>query len=158
MSSPQVVVVIPARYGSTRLPGKPLVTLAGKLMIQRVYERAKLAQRVSRVVVATDDERILQAVHSFGGEAVMTRGDDNRFSEVEESITWQTIFPGGTLAHCGTSYNAAPAGYFRALAERGCWPVQSCRPIQLGKVGPHADSIAAANTAHRRHNTLPSKR
>jgi predicted dehydrogenase len=51
--------------------------------------------------------------------AAMTRGDDSRFSEVEESITWQMKFPGGTLAHCGTSYNAAPAGYFRALAERG---------------------------------------
>jgi len=67
----------------------------------------------------------LQATRYLTGEepmsvsAVMTHGDDKRFSEVEESIAWQTKFPSGVLAHCGTSYNAAPAGYFRALAERG---------------------------------------
>ncbi len=73
MSLAKVVVVIPARYGSTRLPGKPLVPLAGKPMIQRVYERAKLAERADRVIVATDDERIVKAVEGFGGEARMTR-------------------------------------------------------------------------------------
>src|SRR6266481_6965722 len=73
MSQPKVIVVIPARYGSTRLPGKPLVSLAGKPMIQRVYERAKLAERPDRVIVATDDERIVKAVEGFGGEARMTR-------------------------------------------------------------------------------------
>src|SRR5258708_4041903 len=66
MSSASVVVVIPARYGSSRLPGKPLVSLGGKPMIQRVYERAKLAQRADRVIVATDDERIVKAVLGFG--------------------------------------------------------------------------------------------
>src|ERR1700674_3171430 len=73
MSSAKVVVVIPARYGSTRLPGKPLALLAGKTMIQRGYERAKLAQRADQVIVATDDERIVKAVEEFGGEARMTR-------------------------------------------------------------------------------------
>jgi 3-deoxy-manno-octulosonate cytidylyltransferase (CMP-KDO synthetase) len=77
----KVVVVIPARYGSTRLPGKPLVTLAGKPMIQRVYERAKLAERVDRVIVATDDERIVKAVEGFGGEARMTRTDHRTGTE-----------------------------------------------------------------------------
>ncbi len=81
MSSPQVVVVIPARYGSTRLPGKPLVSLGGKPMIQRVYERAKLSQRVNRVIVATDDERIVKAVEGFGGEARMTRVDHRTGTE-----------------------------------------------------------------------------
>jgi len=81
MSSAQVIVVIPARYGSTRLPGKPLVPLAGTPMIQRVYERAKAAQRVHRVIVATDDDRILQAVQSFGGEARMTRADHRTGTE-----------------------------------------------------------------------------
>src|SRR5271155_5569578 len=76
-----VVIVIPARYGSTRLPGKPLVSLAGKLMIQRVYERAKMAERASRVIVATDDERIVKAVESFGGEARMTRSDHRTGTE-----------------------------------------------------------------------------
>ena len=81
MSSPRVVVVIPARYGSTRLPGKPLVSLAGKPMIQRVYERAQMAKRVGRVVVATDDERIVKAVETFGGEARMTRPDHRTGTE-----------------------------------------------------------------------------
>ena len=81
MSSPNVIVVIPARYGSTRLPGKPLVSLAGKSMIQRVYERAKLAQRVNRVIVATDDDRIVKAIQEFGGEARMTRPDHRTGTE-----------------------------------------------------------------------------
>jgi 3-deoxy-manno-octulosonate cytidylyltransferase (CMP-KDO synthetase) len=73
LAKPEVVIVIPARFGSTRLPGKPLVSLAGKPMIQRVYERAKLASQADRVIVATDDERIVKAVESFGGAACMTR-------------------------------------------------------------------------------------
>ena len=81
MSPGKVVVVIPARYGSTRLPGKPLVALAGKPMIQRVYEQARQAQRVDRVIVATDDERIVKAVESFGGEARMTRADHRTGTE-----------------------------------------------------------------------------
>jgi 3-deoxy-manno-octulosonate cytidylyltransferase (CMP-KDO synthetase) len=81
MGSVKVVVVIPARYGSTRLPGKPLVALAGKPMIQRVYERAKLARRVDRVIVATDDKRIVRAVKDFGGEARMTRPDHRTGTE-----------------------------------------------------------------------------
>lgn len=81
MKPVKVVVVIPARYGSTRLPGKPLVPLAGKSMIQRVYERARMAQRADRVIVATDDERIVKAVESFGGEARMTRADHRTGTE-----------------------------------------------------------------------------
>jgi 3-deoxy-manno-octulosonate cytidylyltransferase (CMP-KDO synthetase) len=81
MSPGKVVVVIPARYGSTRLPGKPLVSLAGQPMIRRVYERAKSAQNVDRVIVATDDERIVKAVETFGGEARMTRPDHRTGTE-----------------------------------------------------------------------------
>ena len=81
MSTDKVVVVIPARYGSTRLPGKPLVSLNGLPMIQRVYERAKSARRVDRVIVATDDDRIVKAVTSFGGEARMTRPDHRTGTE-----------------------------------------------------------------------------
>jgi 3-deoxy-manno-octulosonate cytidylyltransferase (CMP-KDO synthetase) len=81
MDSSKVVVVIPARYGSTRLPGKPLVSLNGQPMIQRVYARAKLARRVHRVIVATDDDRIVQAVIAFGGEARMTRPDHRTGTE-----------------------------------------------------------------------------
>ena len=81
MQAGKVVVVIPARYGSTRLPGKPLVQLAGKPMIQRVYERAKLAGSVNQVIVATDDARIVEAVEKFGGEARMTRSDHRTGTE-----------------------------------------------------------------------------
>jgi 3-deoxy-manno-octulosonate cytidylyltransferase (CMP-KDO synthetase) len=70
-----VIAVIPARYESSRFPGKPLAPIAGRSMIQRVYERAKAAERISRAIVATDDERILKAVMDFGGEAIMTRRD-----------------------------------------------------------------------------------
>jgi len=69
------VAVIPARFGSTRFPGKPLADRTGKPLIQHVYEQVIRARRLDRVVVATDDDRILQAVRRFGGEAVMTRGD-----------------------------------------------------------------------------------
>jgi 3-deoxy-manno-octulosonate cytidylyltransferase (CMP-KDO synthetase) len=70
-----VIGVIPARWASTRLPGKSLVSLCGKPMIQRVVERALLASSLSSVIVATDDERIAGVVRGFGGEAVMTRPD-----------------------------------------------------------------------------------
>ena len=81
MGDPEVVVVIPSRYGSTRLPGKPLVTLAGKAMVQHVYERAKRAQTVHKVLVATDDQRIMDVVKGFGGEARMTRSEHRTGTE-----------------------------------------------------------------------------
>jgi 3-deoxy-manno-octulosonate cytidylyltransferase (CMP-KDO synthetase) len=70
-----VVAVIPARYGSSRFPGKPLVDVAGRPMIRRIYEQVKTCRDVDRVLVATDDERIADAVTSFGGRAVMTSPD-----------------------------------------------------------------------------------
>jgi len=81
MSETNVVVVIPARYGSTRLPGKPLVSLRGKPMVQRVYERAKQSKSVKRVIVATEDQRIMDVVKGFGGEAVLTRADHRTGTE-----------------------------------------------------------------------------
>ncbi len=72
---PSVMVVIPARYGSSRFPGKPLVMLGRKPMIQHVYEQAAACRVVTDVLVATDDERIKQAVEGFGGRAVMVAGD-----------------------------------------------------------------------------------
>lgn len=67
--------IIPARYASTRFPGKPLAEIDGKIMIQRVYEQAKKASALHHVVVATDDERIQKAVLDFGGEVVMTSSE-----------------------------------------------------------------------------------
>jgi 3-deoxy-manno-octulosonate cytidylyltransferase (CMP-KDO synthetase) len=69
-----VIGIIPARYGSTRFPGKPLALIGGKTMIRRTYERAALSS-LDAVVVATDDQRILDEVLAFGGRAVMTRSD-----------------------------------------------------------------------------------
>ncbi|HEY6085705.1 MAG TPA: 3-deoxy-manno-octulosonate cytidylyltransferase, partial [Nitrospira sp.] len=74
-SKPHVTVVIPARYGSSRFPGKPLAMLGHKPMIQHVYEQAAACPAVASVLVATDDERIQQAVERFGGRAVMVKGD-----------------------------------------------------------------------------------
>jgi 3-deoxy-manno-octulosonate cytidylyltransferase (CMP-KDO synthetase) len=74
-ASRSVTVVIPARYGSSRFPGKPLVQLNGKPMIQHVYERAAACRAISDVLVATDDERVKQAVERFGGRVVLVTGD-----------------------------------------------------------------------------------
>ncbi len=91
----RVVVVIPARYESTRLPGKPLADLHGQPMIQRVYERARLTRDVDRVVVATDDERIRAAVDAFGGAVAMTsrghRTGTDRIAEVAASLDADVI-------------------------------------------------------------------
>ncbi len=68
----KIVALIPARFASTRFPGKPLASLKGKPIIQHVYERARQSELLEEVIVATDDERIKQAVEAFGGKALMT--------------------------------------------------------------------------------------
>ena len=70
-----ITAIIPARYGSTRLPGKPLIKLAGQTLIKRVYDRVKLCTEVNEIVVATDDIGIFNHVKKFGGDVVMTRID-----------------------------------------------------------------------------------
>ena len=92
--SARAVVIIPARYASTRLPGKPVLEVArevtGKYIIQHVYERAARAPSVERVIVATDDARIAAAVRGFGGEARMTssehRSGTDRIAEVAAGL------------------------------------------------------------------------
>jgi 3-deoxy-manno-octulosonate cytidylyltransferase (CMP-KDO synthetase) len=71
----EIVAVIPARFASTRLPGKPLLADTGKPLIQHVVEAARRSKRLQRVIVATDDARIAEAVAAFGGEVAMTRDD-----------------------------------------------------------------------------------
>jgi len=87
----QVIAVIPARYASTRFPGKPLVPILGKPMIQWVYERTAQARLVDRVIVATDDSRIAAAVEAFGGEYCMTSADHatgtDRLAEVAGQLS-----------------------------------------------------------------------
>lgn len=90
-----VAIVIPARYASTRLPGKPLLCETGKYLIQHVYERALEAKCAGDVIVATDDQRIFDAVRSFGGRAVMTRVDHpsgtDRIAEVAAHLPADVI-------------------------------------------------------------------
>ena len=88
--------VIPARYASTRFPGKPLHLIAGKPMVEWVHSAAKKCHDLEHVVVATDDKRIFDAVKAFGGEAVMTRDDHvsgfDRIVEVAEKYPGYTHY------------------------------------------------------------------
>jgi 3-deoxy-manno-octulosonate cytidylyltransferase (CMP-KDO synthetase) len=85
-----IIGIIPARFGSTRLPGKPLLSDTGWPLIRHVVEAAQRAKRLDRIVVATDDVRIVEAVEAFGGEAVLTRSDHpsgtDRVAEVVDRI------------------------------------------------------------------------
>lgn len=91
----KVVAIIPARYGSTRFPGKPLALINGLPMIQQVYNRVIRAETVDRVIVATDDQRIVDVVESFGGEVMLTREDHptgtDRLAEVAEQLDAELI-------------------------------------------------------------------
>src|SRR5438105_2829666 len=88
--SMKTAIVIPARYASSRLPGKPLLRQTGKYLVQHVYERACQAKCAAAFVVATDDTRIVAAVESFGGRVLMTRRDHpsgtDRVAEVAEQL------------------------------------------------------------------------
>ena len=86
----KATAIVPARYASTRFPGKPLALINGLPMIQHVYERVAKAQAVERVIVATDDQRIAEVVAGFGGEVMLTRADHptgtDRLAEVAAQI------------------------------------------------------------------------
>ncbi len=90
-----VTAIIPARYASTRFPGKPLAAILGRPMIEHVYRRTAEATTVDRVIVATDDQRIFDAVMGFGGEARMTRADHpsgtDRLAEVAATLDAELI-------------------------------------------------------------------
>src|SRR5512147_767139 len=90
-----IVAIIPARYGSTRFPGKSLALIKGKPMIQWVYERTRRSALLDRVIVATDDDRILRAVTAFGGEAVMTSAahatGTDRIAEVAGTLSCDIV-------------------------------------------------------------------
>src|SRR3990172_5053342 len=82
---PRAIGIIPARYGSTRLPGKPLVSLCGKQLIYWVWSQAKKAKSLERVIVATDDIRVKKAVEKYGGEAIVT---SSRFASGSDRVAW----------------------------------------------------------------------
>jgi 3-deoxy-manno-octulosonate cytidylyltransferase (CMP-KDO synthetase) len=88
LSPPNAAIIIPARFASTRFPGKPLAHHTGKFLIQHVVEQAQKAKNAKHVVVATDDDRIYSAVHSFGGKVVMTSTDHQSGTDrIAEAIT-----------------------------------------------------------------------
>ncbi len=108
-----VVAIIPARYGSTRLPGKPLIDIGGKPMIQHVYESASKARELDRVLVATDDRRIESVVKRFGGEVMMTSkhhtSGTDRLAEVARKLKadWLVNVQGDLpFIHCDTIVRA----------------------------------------------------
>jgi 3-deoxy-manno-octulosonate cytidylyltransferase (CMP-KDO synthetase) len=95
MNSETATAIIPARFASTRLPGKPIIEIDGKPLIELVYRRVQEAREVTRIIVATDDLRIARVVQGFGGEVMMTRGDHqsgtDRLAEAANSLnpdTW----------------------------------------------------------------------
>jgi 3-deoxy-manno-octulosonate cytidylyltransferase (CMP-KDO synthetase) len=125
-------VVIPARYASTRLPGKALVTIAGKPMIQWVYERA-CASGAREVLIATDDLLIVSAAHAFGAEAVMTapthRSGTDRIAEVAQLRSWadadlvvnvqgdEPLIPPALINQVGTLLETNPSAQIATLAS-----------------------------------------
>lgn len=90
MTTPKVLGVIPSRYASTRLPGKPLLDICGKTMLEHVYRRAVASNVFFKVIIATDDPRIYDAAKQFGGDVMMTRADhpdgSSRVAEVARSL------------------------------------------------------------------------
>ncbi len=118
----EVVALIPARYGSTRFPGKPLALLRGKPMIQHVYEQTCLVRGLARVIVATDDDRIASVIRAVGGEVAMTRADHptgtDRLAEVAERLSVDIIvnvqgdlpfFPPAMVEDAVTALTQAPS-------------------------------------------------
>ncbi|OOF32072.1 3-deoxy-manno-octulosonate cytidylyltransferase [Salinivibrio proteolyticus] len=110
-------VVIPARYGSSRLPGKPLADIGGKPMIQHVYERAQAAG-AKQVIVATDDARIVSAVEAFGGEVCLTRDDHQSGTErLAEVVTTYGFADDAIIVNVQGDEPLIPSAVIRQVAD-----------------------------------------
>ena len=131
------IAIIPARYASTRFPGKPLAKLGGKTVIQRVYEQAQAV--LGEAYVATDDERIRQAVEAFGGQAVMTRADHksgtDRIEEAAETI--------GTTADVIINVQGDEPFIQRSQIETLCRQFEDPQ-TQIATLGKRFESMEAA--------------
>jgi 3-deoxy-manno-octulosonate cytidylyltransferase (CMP-KDO synthetase) len=127
------IVVIPARFASSRLPGKPLAEIAGRPMIEHVYRRAARARGVAGVVVATDDARIARAVEGFGGSVVLTRADHasgtDRIAEVAATLSCDLI-----VNVQGDEPLIEPAAIEEALAPAAADP-----DVQMSTLGGRLD-------------------
>ena len=122
----RVVAIIPARFASTRLPGKPLLRETGRTLIQHVVEAAQTARSLDRVIVATDDLRIADAVRAFGGEVAMTRADHpsgtDRVAEVAARLDDAEIIvnlQGDEPEVAGSSYFFGSATQFLTSSSSG---------------------------------------
>jgi len=93
----EAVGIIPARYGSTRFPGKPLASLEGKPLVQHVWERAARARKLARIIVATDDDRIVKTVTAFGGVALLTSPDHASGTDRAEEAVRQLEAKGASI-------------------------------------------------------------
>ena len=114
--APRFGIVIPTRFGSTRLPGKPLRQLAGKSMIERVYENA-IAADADFVVVATDDSRIADHVESFGGNVMMTSPDHTNGTErIAEVVAGRDLPPDAIIVNLQGDEPLVPASLLRDVA------------------------------------------
>ncbi|RLB41518.1 MAG: 3-deoxy-manno-octulosonate cytidylyltransferase [Deltaproteobacteria bacterium] len=114
----KIVAIIPARYGSKRFPGKPLAQIAGKPMIQRVYEQASKSSNLDDVYVATDDERIKACVEAFGGKAVMTSLEHPSGTDrVYEAATRIGLAPDDIVINIQGDQPLFPPGLVESLVE-----------------------------------------
>jgi 3-deoxy-manno-octulosonate cytidylyltransferase (CMP-KDO synthetase) len=134
--------VIPARYGASRLPGKPLAVIAGRPMIEHAYRRASAARGVAAVIVATDDDRIASAVAGFGGRSVMTRPDHasgtDRIAEVARGLSCDLI-----VNVQGDEPALAPAAIEQAIA-----PLAADPSIVMGTLGSPLDDASDPQNPH----------
>ncbi len=152
-TAPSIAVIIPARYGSTRFPGKPLATVAGLPMIQRVWAIARAADHVGRAVVATDDARIADAVDTFGGDVVMTPETCRNGTErVQAAVTAMDDPPDIALNLQGDAVLTPPwvigalAGAFADPAVAMATPAVALDSAQLAALIAHKRDNPASGT------------
>jgi 3-deoxy-manno-octulosonate cytidylyltransferase (CMP-KDO synthetase) len=143
----KILGVIPARYASTRFPGKPLVNIAGRTMLERVYRQCRQAHRLSHVVVATDDQRIFDDVLRFGGEVWMTRPDHP--TGTDRLLETATYLPGydAYVNIQGDEPFISPEHVntlCEALAQQATLP-DGAPVVTLVRPITHADDLANAN-------------
>ncbi len=149
------IVIIPARYASTRLPGKPLLDIAGRSMIHRVYLCAKKSS-ASRVVVATDDQRIVDEVHSFGGEACMTLPvHQSGTDRLEEVVTKLKLSDENIVVNVQGDEPLIPPEVIDQVAEsllnhKDASASTLCEPITSGDTffNPNVVKVVADNEGH----------
>ena len=132
----KVTAIIPARYGSTRFPGKPLALINGLPMIQHVCQRVNNAKMVDRVIVATDDVRIVAVVNDFGGEVVLTRDDHptgtDRLAEVAAQIESELI----------DNVQGDEPLIDPRMVDQAIVPLLENRQIQMGTLASRIDQVA----------------